>query len=89
MREAIAKRPAMTELVNLQLTLSEIKELDDAIFASIRRMLREGITSQKRMDNTLKHLLSAETRKYEQLFRDAESSRMKEIPRLISGSGVS
>jgi ribosomal protein L16 Arg81 hydroxylase len=89
MREAIATQQVMTELINLQLTLSEIKEIDDAVFAAIRRMLKEGMTSQEHMDNTLKHLVSAETRIQEQVFRDAESPRMKEIRKLLSASDAS
>jgi len=78
----------MSDIINVQLSPSEIKELDDALFATIRRMLREGVTSAERHDNALKHLISAETKIHEQVFGNLDSQRMKEIRHLVSESDV-
>ena len=68
---------------------AEIKELDNAAYLMLRRMLREGVSSAERNDGSIKALVSASTKIHEQALDGANTPRMQDIRQMIAASDAS
>ena len=78
----------MSENITISFSKAEIKELDEAVYLALRRMLREGISSAERNDGSVRLLVSAITKIHEQALGGTDTPRMQDIRQMIAQSDV-